>query len=89
MIPYHSPKNSGFVDQSEFKTNDQYGFDSLKFTNDALDVVKMYIDIVHPLCQPKCEFVLVTVQSAMNGHWYSLTWRKFLLGLELSSCRDF
>ena len=53
-------KNGGFVDQSQFKTNDQYGFDSLKFTNDALDVVKMYIDRIRPLCQPKCEFVLVT-----------------------------
>ena len=34
-------ENVGFIDQSQFQTNDQYGYDSLKCTNDALDVVKM------------------------------------------------
>ena len=60
-------KNGGFVDQSQFKTNDQYGFDSLKFTNDALDVVRTYIDRIRPLCQPKCDFVLLTT----NGTQYT------------------
>ena len=56
-------KNGGFVDQSQFKTNDQYGFDSLKFSNDALDVVNTYIDRIRPLCMPKCEFVLLTTSG--------------------------
>lgn len=60
-------ENGGFVDQSQFKTNDQYGFDSLKFTNDTLDVVKTYIDRIRPLCQPKCDFVLLTT----NGTQYT------------------
>ena len=60
-------ENGGFVDQSQFKTNDQYGFDSLKFSTDALDVLKTYIDRIRPLCQPKCEFVLLTT----NGTQYT------------------
>ena len=60
-------ENGGFVDQSEFKTSDQYGFDSLKFTTDALDIVKTYIDRIRPLCNPKCEFVLLTT----NGTKYT------------------
>ena len=60
-------ENGGFVDQSQFKTNDQYGFDSLKFSTDALEVLKTYIDRIRPLCQPKCEFVLLTT----NGTQYT------------------
>ena len=60
-------ENGGFVDQSQFKTNDQYGFDSLKFSTDALDVVNTYIDRIRPLCQPKCAFVLLTT----NGTQYT------------------
>ena len=60
-------ENGGFVDQSQFKTNDQYGFDSLKFSTDALDVVNTYIDQIRPLCHPKCEFVLLTT----NGTQYT------------------
>ena len=53
-------KNGGFVDQTQFKTNDQYGFDSLKFSKDALDVVNTYINRIRPLCKPRCEFVILT-----------------------------
>ena len=53
-------KNGGFVDQTQFKTNDQYGFDSLKFSKDALDVVNTYINRIRPLCKPRCDFVILT-----------------------------
>ena len=53
-------KNGGFVDQTQFKTNDQYGFDSLVFSEDALDVVNTYIKVIRPLCKPKCEYVILT-----------------------------
>ena len=53
-------ENGGFVDQTQFKTTDQYGFDSLIFSEDALDVVNTYIKRIRPLCKPKCEFVILT-----------------------------
>ena len=53
-------KNGGFVDQTQFKTTDQYGFDSLIFSEDALDVVNTYIKRIRPLCKPKCEYVILT-----------------------------
>ena len=52
--------NGGFVDQTQFKTTDQYGFDSLMFTKDALDVVNTYIERIRPLCKPKCDYVILT-----------------------------
>ena len=48
---------------SQFKTNDQYGFHSLKFTNDVLEAVKMYMDEIRPWSQSKCEFVAVTTSG--------------------------
>ena len=53
-------KNGGFVDQTQFKTTDQYGFDSLIFSEDALQVVNTYIERIRPLCKPKCEYVILT-----------------------------
>ena len=59
--------NDGFVDQTKFKTQGQYVFDSLKFSNDALDVLDMYIRIIRPLCKPKCNYVILTT----NGTQYT------------------
>ena len=53
-------KNDGFIDQTEFKTKDGFIFDSLKFTTDALEVIKSFITNIRPLCAPKCEYVILT-----------------------------
>ena len=60
-------QNGGFVDQTEFKTNTEYVFDSLKFCQDELDIVNSYITNIRPLCQPKCDYVLTTT----NGNQYT------------------
>ena len=60
-------KDDGFVDQTQFKTQGQYVFDSLKFSNDALDVVNTYINRIRPLCNPKCDYVILTT----NGKQYT------------------
>ena len=59
--------NDGFVDQKQFKTSDVYLFDSLKFSNAAIAVIDSYIDVIRPLCKPKCDFVLLT----NNGTQYT------------------
>ena len=60
-------ENDGFVDQTEFKTNTEYMFDSLKFSPDALDIIDTFITNIRPLCHPKCEYVITTT----NGNQYT------------------
>ena len=50
----------GFVDQTQFKTAETYGYDTLMFSNDVLIFLKSYIKELRPLRSPKCPFVLVT-----------------------------
>lgn len=57
--------DNGFVDQKEFKTAEQYLFDSLIFTTDAQDLVSMYIRFCRPLLNPKCDNVLVNNNGNM------------------------
>ena len=59
--------NDGFVDQTKFKTKDQFVFDTLKFSKEALEVVDSYRKRLRPLCKPKCDFVIVTT----NGTQYT------------------
>ena len=51
---------NGFIDQTVFKTNETYGFDTLYFTEDVLRFVKCYTEGIRPLLRPKCEFVLLS-----------------------------
>ena len=60
-------QNDGFVDQTKFKTSNQFLFDTLKFSKDALDVVSMYQQRIRPLCTPKCEYIILTT----NGTQYT------------------
>ena len=59
--------NDGFVDQTQFKTSDVYLFDSLKFADSSIDVIDSYINVIRPLCKPKCDYVLLT----NNGTQYT------------------
>ena len=60
-------QNDGFVDQTKFKTSNQFLFDTLKFTKDALDFVVMYMERIRPLCTPKCDYVILN----SNGTQYT------------------
>ena len=69
---------TGFVDQTQFKTSNEYIFDSLTFTPDSLVVIDSYINHIRPLCSPKsdCEYVLVSskgTQLQNVGECMSLT----------------
>ena len=52
--------NCGTIDQTMFKTMEQYGFDSLIFEESHLKVIRHYINFVRPRLHPVCEFVFVT-----------------------------
>ena len=53
-------ENGGFVDQTEFKTAQQYTFDSLIFDETSTRIIDDYIMHIRPLLNPQCDYVLVT-----------------------------
>ena len=53
-------ENGGFVDQTEFKTAQQYTFDSLIFDETSTRIIDDYIMHIRPLLIPQCDYVLVT-----------------------------
>ena len=54
-----SIKDNGIIDQTVFKTNEKYGFDSLIFSVKILTLINCYIDSVRPRLNPVCEYLLV------------------------------
>ena len=54
-----SIKDNGIIDQTVFKTNQKYGFDSLMFSFEVLKLINCYIDSVRPRLNPVCEYLLV------------------------------
>ncbi|MCP4481590.1 MAG: hypothetical protein GY817_02025 [bacterium] len=55
-----SKESDGFVDQTEFKTAQQYTFDSLIFDETSTRLIDEYIVNIRPLLNPKCDYLLVT-----------------------------
>ena len=51
---------SGMIDQTVFKTMEKYGFDTLIFTKQVLDIVNGYIKCIRPRMNPTCDYLLVT-----------------------------
>ena len=54
-----SIKEDGMIDQTKFKTNSTYAFDSLMFEKETLIMVNSYADIVRPKLKPSCQYLLV------------------------------
>lgn len=52
-------ETGGIIDQTQFKTNETYAFDSLVFKKDTLKFVKNYIDFIRPNLKPTCKYLLV------------------------------
>ena len=59
-------ENGGFIDQTLFKTNDKYSFDTLILTDDVLAILDTYVETIRPLFFPTCDYVLLTT----NGKQY-------------------
>ena len=60
-------RNGGFVDQTSFKTCDKYVFDTLLLIPAVLDVLETYKRCIRPLCNPCCDYFIVTT----NGTQYT------------------
>ena len=50
---------NGIIDQTTFKTNEKYGFDSLIFLNNVLTLINNYINIIRPRLNPCCDYLLI------------------------------
>ena len=62
-----SKTNGGYIDQSTFKTQATYAFDTIILSEDAMAILDTYIKVIRPLTHPSCDFVLVTA----NGNQYT------------------
>lgn len=60
-------KNGGFIDQTAFKTEEQYAFDTVVLSLDVLHVLDSYINTIRPLLKPTCQYLLLTT----NGKQYN------------------
>lgn len=52
--------NDGIVDQTIFKTREKYGFDSLVFSKEVIDIINGYITCIRPRLNPTCEYLLIS-----------------------------
>ena len=43
----------------KLSSKEKYGFDSLIFSNDVLNLIKNYIDFIRPRLNPSCDYVFV------------------------------
>jgi hypothetical protein len=59
--------NGGFIDQTAFKTEQQYAFDTVILTEDVFQVINSYVDVIRPRLNPTCEYLLLTT----NGKQYT------------------
>ena len=50
---------NGIINQTLFKTNGKYGFDSLLFSVDVLTLVTGYMNYIRPRLNPACNYLLV------------------------------
>ena len=50
---------NGIINQTIFKIKEEYGFDSLIFSNDVLTLIKNYINFIRPRLNPCCDYVLI------------------------------
>ena len=52
--------SKGMIDQTTFKTQEKYGFDTLIFSKDVIDIVIGYVKCIRQRLQPRCDFLLIT-----------------------------
>ena len=51
--------STGVIDQTKFKTQEKYGFDTLIFSDHVQHIVNGYISCIRPHLNPMCDFILI------------------------------
>ena len=52
--------SNGFIDQTMFKTKERYGFDSLIFSKETIDMIDGYTKCIRPRLKPQCHYLLIS-----------------------------
>ena len=52
----------GFIDQRKFKTALSYLFDSFQLDKASINIVNDYVQFIHPLLDPKCDYLLISTK---------------------------
>jgi hypothetical protein len=60
-------KNGGYIDQTSFKTEKEYAFDTVVLSKEVLKILDSYISIIRPRLKPTCNYLVLTT----NGKQYS------------------
>ena len=59
--------NGGYIDQTAFKTEKQYMFDTVILSAEVMQIIDSYVSFVRPKMSPSCNYLLLTT----NGKQYS------------------
>ena len=59
--------NGGYIDQTTFKTERQYAFDTLILSPEVMQIIDSYVSFIRPKLKPSCNYLLLTT----NGKQYS------------------
>ena len=59
--------NGGYIDQTAFKTEKQYAFDTIILSAEVMQIIDSYVSFVRPKMRPSCNYLLLTT----NGKQYS------------------
>ena len=68
----NSVKSDGFIDQTVFKTNEKYAYDSLHFDGEVINQVMSYITNILPKLNPLCPYLLITCNGSQQTQLYRL-----------------
>ena len=53
-------REDGIIDQTVFKTREKYGFDSLIFSKEVVDILNGYINCIRIRLNPICDYLLIS-----------------------------
>ena len=59
--------NGGYIDQTAFKTEKQYMFDTVILSAEVMQIIDSYVSFVRPKMSPSCNYLLLNT----NGKQYS------------------
>ena len=65
----------GIIDQTVFKMQRKYGFDSLIFSVEVLNLLNVYIDVIRSCLNPVCEYVLICRIGKQLSNLSDIFWR--------------
>ena len=57
---FQSIGGDGMIDQTTFKTQSKYGFDTVIFSTDVQDIINGYITCIRKRLNPKCDYILIS-----------------------------